>query len=629
MLNGKKIVAICTARIFEPTQQRFLRILSEKLESQDIGILIYTMNSDFLWNKDKYYPESMIYDMVPYDYADIIIVMDEKIKSRKQSRKIIDRAKRRNVPVIVVDGKYDDTVDVWFDYDPGFEKIVRHIIEFHGVKKPCFIAGIKDNKFSDDRIAIFKKVLAENGIEFKPDMIHYGEFWADPARKAMMDIIESGNIPDAVICANDVMAINVIDVLKKYGYKVPEDIIVSGFDGLDEANYCTPKLATARCDGEVLANAVHECIERCMNGEVFSEKAIVPVLETNESCGCKCTLDNISTTLVYRLNDNFYRYQDDIRIMYEITTAIHMSKDAAAAAECIDHEIMQNVNCFMYRSCFDYEMYYYDKPLLSSEKNKFKLLYDCDDPENRVKDINENYFYKWLANKIEKNKSALIFNALDYLSKPLGFVCYTFKGYNFIDYAKSASITNTLSMGLGSFVQEQHQLCVAKRVEQMYLKDQLTGLLSRSGFNKEFTALCDIPENIGMTITVIMSDLDGLKYINDNFGHAAGDNAISAAADILKTSCPEGSLCVRYGGDEMLAVYPGDTDTDSIIQNIDNKLNEHNAKIATDYKVSLSCGSFKTTLSREFDLTDAIKRADEIMYRNKRSRKAEMRKTAK
>ena len=624
MLNGKKIVAICTSRIFEPVHHRYLRLLSDKLEKENIGILIFALNSDMFWNEEKYNPETVVFDLVPYKYADIIIIMDEKIKSITQTQKIIDRAKRRNVPVIVVDGNYKDTVDVWFDYDPGFEKIVRHIIEFHGAKKPCFIAGHKDNKFSERRIAIFKKVIEENGIEFRPDMIRYGEFWAMPARKAMNDILESGNIPDAVICANDIMAINVIDVLKIKGYKVPEDIIVSGFDGIDEANYCTPKLATARCDGELMAEAVFECIERSLKGEVFSEKAIVPVLEPSESCGCGCKKDIPTISLVNRLNNTFYRYQDDIRIMYEICTVIHMSEDAQAASECLDQPIMHDVNCFIYRSCFDYGMYYFDKPLLSSEQNKFKLFYDCHDHSNNVRDINESFFYDWLSKRLSEKSSPIIFNTLDYLSKPLGFVCYTFDGYDIIDYARTASITNTLSMGLGSFVQEQYQLFVAKRVEQMYLKDDLTGLLSRSGFNKEFSQLCSVPENIGMTITVIMSDLDGLKYINDTFGHDEGDRAISAAADMLRSSCPEGSLCVRYGGDEMLAVFPGDTDTQPIIDNIDMKLNELNKKVNKKYKVSLSCGSFKTALSPDFDLTNAIKRADEVMYRNKRTRKASM-----
>lgn len=624
MLNGKKIVAICTSRIFEPVQQRYLRLLSERLEKEGIGILIYALNSDMFWDEDKYSPEAMVFDLVPYNYADTIIIMDEKIKSVKQSQKIISRAKRRNVPVIVVDGNYKDTVDVWYDYDPGFEKIVRHMIEFHGAKKPCMIAGIKDNKFSERRIEIFKNVLKENGIKFDPDMVHYGEFWADPARKAMMDILESGDIPDAVICANDIMAINVIDVLKRKGYRVPEDMIVSGFDGIDEANYCTPKLATSRCDSELMAATVFECIERCINGEVFSEKAIVPVLEPNESCGCGCKRDIPNMSLVYRLNDNFYRYQDDIRIMYEISTSLHMSKDAIAASECLEHQVMHDVNCFMYRSCFDYEINYYDKPLLSSEQSKFKLFYDHYDKDNRVRDINEDYFYRWLSKRLSEKGSAIIFNILDYLSKPIGFVCYTFNGYSFIDYARTASITNTLSMGLGSFVQEQNQLCVAKRVEQMYLKDELTGLLSRNGFNKEFAQLCSIPENIGKTITVIMSDLDGLKYINDTFGHDEGDRAISAAADMLMSSCPEGSLCVRFGGDEMLAVFPEDIDTAPIIENIDRKLNELNKKDNKKYKVSLSCGSFKTMLSPDFDLSNAIKCADEVMYRNKRTRKAAM-----
>jgi hypothetical protein len=61
-----------------------------------------------------------------------------------------------------VDGNYDGCILVNFDYEAGFEAIARHVIEEHHVKHPLMMAGIKDNEFSDRRIAIFKKILGRS-----------------------------------------------------------------------------------------------------------------------------------------------------------------------------------------------------------------------------------------------------------------------------------------------------------------------------------------------------------------------------------------------------------------------------------------------------------------------------------
>ena len=71
----------------------------------------------------------------------------------------------------------DNCCSVTFNYSDVFEKIVRHVIEFHGCRRVNFIAGVKGNAFSEERIEAYKKVLAENGIEFEPERLGYGDFW--------------------------------------------------------------------------------------------------------------------------------------------------------------------------------------------------------------------------------------------------------------------------------------------------------------------------------------------------------------------------------------------------------------------------------------------------------------------
>ena len=124
--------------------------------------------------------------------------MDEKIKSREVVQHILDRANEHDVPAVVIDGEYENTSIVKFDYAKGFEAVVRHIIEYHKVKRPHFMAGKRKSPFSNERIEVFKKVITENGFTFDDSMISYGDFWAEPSRKATLELLQRPILPDAI-----------------------------------------------------------------------------------------------------------------------------------------------------------------------------------------------------------------------------------------------------------------------------------------------------------------------------------------------------------------------------------------------------------------------------------------------
>ena len=112
----------------------------------------------------------------------------------------------------------------------------------------------------------------------------------------------------------------------------------------------------------------------------------------------------------------------------------------------------------------------------------------------------------------------------------------------------------------------------------------MTGILNRLGFEKR---LDELVANIGNNkFTAVMSDLDGLKYINDTFGHIAGDKAIQIVAKALVAACPDNALCVRFGGDEMLAVMEGDCKSDDIRAAFQRYLDDFNNRHEVPFTVS-------------------------------------------
>ena len=218
-------------------------------------------------------------------------------------------------------------------------------------------------------------------------------------------------------------------------------------------------------------------------------------------------------------------------------------------------------------------------------------------------------------------KKPLIFTAVTYMDRSIGYICFSYDTCNMNDYAKTFQISTVLGIGLGGYIIRQHQKYLNDKVEEMYKNDSLTRLYNRNGFYSAFEKLKADREFSGKPVSVISADLDGLKYINDNFGHDAGDIAIRTTAEALKSSCPENSLCVRFGGDEMLALVFGDVSADDIIGKIDNYLEKFNSCSELGYSVSASCGVYSTVFGEDFNLEQVLKLADENMYRTKNKRK--------
>ncbi len=612
MINGRKIIVLCTYRIYESQQFAFISEFNRILRQKGFYLFIFSLNSE-MGSVVEAVPEGAVFNEIPYNKVDAVVIMDEKLKSRKLSQSIIDRARGCNVPVVVVDGSFDKVGTVSYDYRSGFEEVVRHMIEYHKVKRPHFMAGKRGNVFSEDRIGVFKKVVTENGMTFDDSMVSYGDFWAVPCREATRKLLERETLPDAIICANDIMAINVCDVLHSAGKNVPRDVLVSGFDGIDEAFYSTPGITTVCCDSNALAVTTMDVIERTMNGEENARGLVKPGFIANESCGCpKCSHDIMPT--INGLNNNLYHHQDDIHAMNMFISQIMIGKEMEANFRFLKEVLAQNACVVMEEACFNMENNYFFENLGNGRRT---VIYDSYIDSNDPYPYDPDEFIPHLDQIMEKGYPIII-NGLEYLAKCPGFVCYSFPRIELVDYNQTQNLTNCFGMGLGGYAIYKHQQYLREKIQRMYENDALTGLYNRLAFISKYEDIIRNRKNFGKTLTIFLADLNGLKKINDSLGHLSGDKAIAAVAKALKESTPPDAICVRVGGDEMMAFILGDYDCSRVIPDINSRLE----KVSEEYgfKVSASIGTYATTFNEDMDLNRVIGMADDQMYNIKRKR---------
>ena len=481
-----------------------------------------------------------------------------------------------------------------------------------------FIAGRKGEGNSEERIAVFRKILEEHDIPFRNDVFYYGDYWSDPTLKAVDDMIEGNKVPRAIVCANDMMAIAAGAEFQRRGYKIPEDIIITGFDGSEEAKFCTPMLTTSGCSYEDTAKTIIDAISKALAGEKTEKIYTVDYdLSVENSCGCEPSIEQINTGEHIRiLRDRMNCYQYEERVLYEIAVNIMNCETPKTLAALLkeynfgDVAVVVNGDFFDERKdpgisnrepLFDDEMI-----LLRSLAVEDKNIPQPFDRTSIIPDI-EN---------IMNYKVPLIFSALAHIGIPLGYACFYYR-VQLSEYFKIPLYVNSLNTALGSFRSVTYQKYMTKHIEEMYRHDMLTGLYNRTGF---YNALEALPRRNDQLALVVSVDVDGLKYINDNFGHEAGDYAIRAAAAALESVSIENKVCGRFGGDELALFAIVDTDlAEQVKEEINDKMAELNRRSGRSYVLSASVGAAVAPVEN-FWFDDVMHIADKYMYEDKRQK---------
>lgn len=621
MIYGKRIVALCIPRIHEASNHDLIASLNTHLRSHDSRLMVFSTPSELFWHTIDEQGEKAVFGLINYDITDVIVIQDEAIKDKDTVRDIIAKAQGHNIPVIVIGSEYPGCHNIGFDYAAGFAKVVRHVLADHGVTDLHMIAGTKGNPFSEERIAVVREAAAELGVPFCDEDISYGDFWSAPTEKAVEALFtRRRRLPQAIICANDSMAITTANVLKRHGRRVPEDVIVTGFDGVHEVKYSVPQITTCLCSFEHLAETISDTAFRLMDGkDVPARILVVPELQASESCGCqKGSSINASTELTF-INNTFYRYQSEEEHMFRMISRMLECGSFPQIADILDKYDFYDLVIALNPECTDYSANPLEQRGAPAIGEIVKVIYNTDFPmHGRIDDMRTSDLHPNLYDALTQHDDPLIFFSLSYMGVAMGYICFNYHDYDIQNYYKASQTVNTLSTAFGAFRTIQYQHYLSKKIEEMYRCDGLTHLLNRTALKNSYQEL--LTETDGQ-MTVVLADLDGLKHINDTFGHDDGDFAICAVADALRSSCPENALCIRWGGDEMVAVIPASVEPDIIYKGIDKYLTALNERSGRPFRISASVGvkTFDITVNSDFE--EMVRATDQLMYDDKNRKK--------
>jgi DNA-binding LacI/PurR family transcriptional regulator/signal transduction histidine kinase len=230
-----------------------------------------------------------VYDLVSPESVDGLLIMAGALGNTIGMVELSRYCERfRPLPTCSIAVAVDTFPCVLIDNTTGMAAAVEHLIKVHGYRRVAFIRGPEANSEAERRYRVYKDVLTRNDILLSPSLVVAGNFQRSAGADAVRALLDERRVEvDAIIAANDGMALGAIEALHARGARVPEDIAVIGFDDIEEARISTPPLTTVRQPlYEQGRRATQILIER-MDGRAGSERVILRTeLVTRRSCGC-------------------------------------------------------------------------------------------------------------------------------------------------------------------------------------------------------------------------------------------------------------------------------------------------------------------------------------------------------
>lgn len=603
-----KVIAFIVAFFYNDERLDMIRATARECAKHNCKVVFYSTLSDFYNHDLTDMGEKKVFDAISVEKYDAIVLMTESFKQDEDYLRMVKRAQAAGVPVLSVDKELAGCINIHFDYKSVFRKIVEHMIEYHGYRKVNFIAGFPDNTFSDERLAVYKEVLERNGIPYEPDRVYYGGFWSDPTLRAMEEMEKKGfDDVDAIICANDVMAIVAGNYLTERGYHIPHDIAVSGFDGIHMEKYCVPRLTTGIYNLEGFIDTIFHIIDdEILKEDYPKDWTIYNKMQIGRSCGCDGVLPEYAAFEMVQLKqdiDSEIKFQGTMGQM--VTNFANTESDTKVFLDMPPYIKDMRYKDFWY--CMNVPAFKAENANYAAKMRVMHYHYSETDGTSGEKNIDMDF-------------GELVPDLDDYLQTTDYMLVMTMHmegettGYTVVSFDIDKFWATAYSTFLVNFRHLQEMRNTYRMMVDTYRKDPLTGLLNRTGFYHAVQPLMEDSSDLEMS--VIMMDMDHLKMVNDTFGHAEGDYALYTLGNIVKNSVGQ-ELAARIGGDEFLIVMTGEHTSEraeTIVETMREGIRQHNLKNPDKgYELQASIGTYTNHVGNHM-LDYFMKKADDIMY---------------
>lgn len=589
-------------------------------------IFLFLSFATFGQSKERVDGENAIFELTDYSDFDGVIVFSSMLNSSELPVKLCKKIAKTNPNVISVGEEVEGIDYIGIDNYKGMYEMVSHLIEKHHIKNAAFFAGPKVNEDSNERLEATKFALSDHGIDLPAESVFYTNWEYITSRNYVAELIENKKLPDAIICANDNIAIAVTIELQSQGFNVPNDVIVTGFDRISFADTIYPTITTVYQDYEKIGyiSAWH-LLEKIEENTLDNRIIVSSKFIENESCGCQSS--SSADVIRRKFCTDSYAHE-----MENLVFQGHNTDIANVLFNCSNfNSFEKNINEF-YSKDHSYESnnFYFviDSNTMKVFKNSsFGIAKQYSQKMHSVVAINDGKIEKYedfdrnqIIPEYKKKKNPQVYTicSLHYDASLFGYLVMG----DAIEHMKDTTLNHyvmQLNNNLEKYRQNNYLDEMNRALQNIANTDQLTGLLNRTGMQNIAVPLYENAKKENKQCAIVFADINRMKHINDNFGHLQGDLAIRTVSSAMMSNLPEKWISIRYGGDEFIAlgVCNNEKQVTDFIAKMNKHLEDNVATMQLSYPLTISSGYIMTENKENLTLIEYINKADSIMYIHK------------
>ncbi len=188
----------------------------------------------------------------------------------------VELLKGNGIPFVFLGNPMSGEEICWVEADneTGAFQAVDYLIK-SGHKKIATVAGSSDLVAGKYRLEGYKRALYESGLDIDKELVTYADFTQEGAYKAVRRLLAGSKRFTAIFAANDLMAMGVIRALKEEGIKIPDDIAVMGYDGIQIGEFIEPPLSTIKLPTVKMGRVAMHLLLKLINGERIDERQVL------------------------------------------------------------------------------------------------------------------------------------------------------------------------------------------------------------------------------------------------------------------------------------------------------------------------------------------------------------------
>lgn len=641
MVKRRRTIGVIASEIYEAYQQNVIHGIQHEAYAHDYDVVVFsTFLKAGVWS-GYLTAEQNLYRMIQYEKLDGIIILPDRIMEFEEGRKLPEILKKRfRGPVVMVDYELDHFPSVLGEENGQLRPVLEHLYQEHGITDIACMTGPKGHPHAQQRLQSYLDFMEENHLPIKENRVFYGDFWYNKGEEVLETLLQSPQgLPQAVCCASDIMGISIYMACRNRGIRVPEDLVITGYDADSASGNIMPYFLTSVIkDSESLGiNAMRKLLNQLERGELSMVTQHDRLL-VGSSCPCdKGWEENQQAELKDKLAAEGFSFYHECNFMMEDGIAMKSLEESLWKIDwylCLLGKISGYSICL----CDDWQgsAREDDKYRKDGYSDRMKLIFHKYH-ETKSVDLDRTFPLNEMLPAIWEDREVpgtFYITPLHFMDRCMGYSVmmsetedYRIPVYYWDWLRNLCNILESMRRYLNLEKLNQSLSEAYQQMEKNAVTDELTGLYNRKGFVIYTEQQIELAAQENKDLVVLMADLNDLKGINDHYGHMEGDYAILSAAQAIQVFLNHEdtlySKGFRMGGDEYAAVLVMNQSEEELaerLQAMESYLEKVNCESGKPFQISISYG-----ISREdpdwIDQNHLLQKADQLMYMSKQKHK--------